>query len=194
MPTTEENTGSAGKAYRIFFAIWPDNDAQKQLAGLAKQLRLESLCGGRKIKTENIHLTLVFVGKVYPDSLKALYDAGDRIKQSGSPAFDLVIDEIHYWKHNHIVYVAPGKVPQALVNLERALRNAISAAGFPLEQRTYAPHITLMRNAFCPTLPELAEPIAWRVREWTLVKSEQTSNGSVYTPIRCWPLETSNKP
>jgi 2'-5' RNA ligase len=40
MPTTEENTGSAGKAYRIFFAIWPDNDAQKQLAELAKQLRL----------------------------------------------------------------------------------------------------------------------------------------------------------
>ena len=59
---------------------------------------------------------------------------------------------------------------------------------------TYAPHITLMRNAFCPILPELAEPVAWRVRKWMLVKSEQTGNGSVYTPIRCWPLETSNKP
>ena len=194
MPTTEENTGSAGKAYRIFFAIWPDNDAQKQLAGLAKQLRLESLCGGRKIKTENIHLTLVFVGKVYPDSLKALYDAGDRIKQSGSPAFDLVIDEIHYWKHNHIVYLAPGKVPHALANLVNVLQEAISTAGFSLEQRAYAPHITLVRNAFCQPLPELAEPIAWRVREWMLVKSEQTGSGSVYTPIRCWPLETSNKP
>jgi 2'-5' RNA ligase len=188
MPVTEENTGSAGRAQRIFFAIWPDNDAQKQLAGLVKQLRLESLCGGRKIKAENIHLTLVFVGKVYPDSLNALYDAGDKINRSRSPAFDLVIDKIHYWKHNHIVYLAPGKVPHELVNLVSVLREAISAAGFSLEQRAYAPHITLMRNAFCQPLPELAEPVAWRVREWTLVKSEQTSNGSVYTPICCWPL------
>jgi 2'-5' RNA ligase len=194
MPVTEENIGSAGRARRIFFAIWPDNDAQKQLAGLAKQLRLESLCGGRKIKAENIHLTLVFVGKVYPDNLKALYDAGDRIKQSGSPAFDLVIDEIRYWKHSHIVYLAPREVPHALANLVNALREAISTAGFSLEQRVYAPHITLVRNAFCQPLPELGEPIVWRVREWTLVKSEQTGNGSVYTPIGRWSLETSNKP
>lgn len=188
MPVTEENIGSAGRASRIFFAIWPDSDAQKQLAGLTKQLRLESLCGGRTIKAENIHLTLVFVGNVYPDSLKALNEAGDKINRSSLPAFDFVIDEIRYWKHNHIVYLAPGKVPQELVNLVSALREAISTAGFSLEQRAYAPHITLVRNAFCPTLPELAEPIAWRVREWALVRSEQTSNGSVYTPIRCWPL------
>ena len=188
MTIPEENTGSAGRAHRIFFAIWPDNDAQKQLAGLAKQLRLESPCGGRKIKAENIHLTLVFVGKVHPDRMEALCDAADSIKQSGSVAFDLVIDEIRYWKHNHIVYVAPGKVPQGLVDLERALRDAISTAGFPLKQRAYTPHITLMRNALCPALPELGKPIAWRVREWTLIKSEQASNGSVYTPIGCWPL------
>ncbi len=194
MPTTEESTGSAGKAYRIFFAIWPDNDAQKQLAGLAKQLRLESLCGGRKIKAENIHLTLVFVGKVYPGRFEALRDVADRIKQSGSLAFDLVIDEVRYWKHNHIVYLAPGKVPQELVNLVSALHDAISAAGFSLEQRAYVPHITLMRNALCQALPDLAESVAWRVREWMLVKSEQTSNGSVYTSIGRWSLETSNKP
>ncbi|BCT68667.1 RNA 2',3'-cyclic phosphodiesterase [Nitrosospira sp. NRS527] len=194
MPITEDNTGSVGKAHRIFFAIWPDNDTQNQLVGLTKQLRLESLCGGRKIKAENIHLTLVFVGKVYPDRLEVLRDVADSVKRSVLPAFDLVIDEVRYWKHNHIVYVAPGKVPQELINLEKMLRDAISAAGFPLEQRAYAPHITLMSNAFCPALAELAEPVAWRVREWTLVKSEQTSNGSVYTPIGRWSLETSNKP
>ncbi|SCX51264.1 RNA 2',3'-cyclic phosphodiesterase [Nitrosospira sp. Nsp1] len=188
MPITEDNTGRAGRAHRIFFAIWPDNDTQKQLAGLTKQLRLESLCSGRKIKAENIHLTLVFVGKVYPDRLEVLRDVADSVKQSVLPAFDLVIDEVRYWKHNHIVYIAPGKVPHELVNLEGALRDAISTAGFPLEQRAYAPHITLMRNAFCPALPELAKPIAWRVREWMLVKSEQATNGSVYTPIGCWPL------
>lgn len=131
------------------------------------------------------------MGKVYPDRLEALRDVAASVKQSGSCVFDLVVDEIRYWKHNRIVYVVPGKVPQQLVNLVSALQSGISAAGFSLEQRVYAPHVTLMRNAICQTLPEFTEPITWRVREWTMIKSEQTSDGSVYTPIGCWPLEAS---
>ena len=34
----------------------------------------------------------------------------------------------------------------------------------------------------------LVEPIAWPVSEWILVKSEQASDRSVYTPIGRWPL------
>ena len=115
----------------------------------------------------------------------------DSVQQSGPRVFDLVVDEIGYWKHNRIVYGALGKVPQELITLVSALQDGISAAGFSLEQRVYAPHVTLMRNAVCQTLPELIEPITWRGREWTMIKSEQTGNGSVYTPIGCWPLEAS---
>jgi 2'-5' RNA ligase len=46
-----------------------------------------------------------------------------------------------------------------------------------------------MRNALCRNLPELSAPIAWQAREWLLVKSEQTSGGSVYAPVGRWSLE-----
>lgn len=190
MQEIKTNTGSTGGNVRVFFAIWPDNAAQKALGGLIEKLGLDSLCGGRKTKAENIHLTLVFVGEVDPGRLDALSGAADEIRDSGrARAFNFAIEEIRYWKHNNVVYGAPAKVPQELIDLVNALQGALSAAGFSLEQRAYAPHVTLMRNAFCPALPKLPEPIAWRAREWVLIKSEQTGNGSVYAPIGRWSLE-----
>lgn len=188
MRITERNPDIKEETIRVFFAIWPDDVAQTKLAGLAEQLRGESLCSGRKTKAENIHLTLVFVGEVDASKLEALCLTADGIKDFGARAFDFVVEKIRYWKRNRIVYAAADGVPRELIDLVSALEDALSAAGFSLEQRAYKPHVTLMRDALCQTLPELAEPIVWRVREWILVKSEQTSGGPVYTPIGRWPL------
>jgi 2'-5' RNA ligase len=190
MQTVKENAGMEQRTARVFFAIWPDGKVQKQLSDAVKRLQLEPLCGGRKTKAENIHLTLVFVGEVNTGKLEALCQIGAGIRDSGARAFDLVVEKIGYWKHNNIVYAAITSIPRELTDLVAALQDALSAAGFPLEQRTYKPHITLMRNASCQTLPELAEPIAWRVREWMLVKSEQTSGGSNYVPFGRWSLDS----
>lgn len=188
MPATEEDIATGRRMARVFFAIWPDNKAQKQLGSLVNRLRLESLCSGRKTKAENIHLTLVFIGEVDSSKMEALCKVADEIRESGARAFDFAIEEIRYWKHNHIVYLAPRDVPAELIDLVNGLRNGLSTAGFPLEQRDYAPHLTLIRSACCRVLPELAEPIAWRVREWVLIRSEQTSDGSIYSPVGRWPL------
>ncbi|WP_256208598.1 RNA 2',3'-cyclic phosphodiesterase [Nitrosospira briensis] len=190
MRAINENAGMEQRFVRFFFALWPDDRVQKQLSDAVERSRLEPLCGGRKTKTENIHLTLVFVGEVNPGKLEALCQIADRVKGSGARAFDLVVERMGYWKHNKIVYAAIAKIPQELTDLASALQDALSTAGFSLEQRAYKPHITLMRNASCRTLPELAEPIAWRVREWMLVKSEQTSSGSNYVPVGRWSLDS----
>ena len=188
MRTTESNLDISQGTIWVFFALWPDDAARKQLAGLAEQLRGEAFCVGRKTKAENIHLTLVFVGKVGASKLETLCLAADRIKNSGARAFDFAVEEIRYWKRNRIVCAATDGIPSKLIDLVSALEDALSTAGFTLERRAYKPHITLIRDASCQTLPELAEPITWRAREWMLVKSEQTSSGPVYTPIGRWPL------
>jgi RNA 2',3'-cyclic 3'-phosphodiesterase len=188
MRITEGNTNIRGKTARFFFAIWPDDTAQKQLALLAERLQAESLCSGQKTQTENIHLTLVFVGEADVDKLKTLRVIADGIKGPSARAFDFVIKEICYWKHNQIAYAAACEAPQELMCLVSALQDALFAAGFPIERRPYKPHITLMRKASCYSLPKLAKPIAWQAREWILVKSEQTSGGPVYIPIGRWPL------
>jgi 2'-5' RNA ligase len=189
MPATEESNAVRKQTARVFFAIWPDNKTQKQLGCLVEQLQLEALCGGRKTKQQNIHLTLVFLGEVDTDRLPALRQVADEIRDSGPRAFDFRTDEIGYWKHNKIIYLAPREVPPELSWLVSRLKNGVSVAGFSVEARSYAPHLTLMRNALCRTLPELPQPIAWRATEWLLVKSEQTSGGSAYAPVGRWSLE-----
>jgi 2'-5' RNA ligase len=181
------------KAVRLFFAIWPDREVCMQLVRLTG--RLASFCEGRRTKTDNIHLTLVFVGEVDAGQMAALYKAADEIKDSGVRAFDLIIERICMWKRKNIVYAEISEIPQPLIDLVGALQSRLSLAGFSLEERPYKPHITLMRNASCKMLPELAEPMAWRAREWILVKSDRTSDGPVYTPIGRWSLkEWSNHP
>jgi 2'-5' RNA ligase len=175
------------KAVRLFFAIWPDKETRMQLGRLTG--RLASVCEGRKTKTENIHLTLVFVGEVNASQMAALYKTADEIKDCGMRAFDLPIERICMWKRKNIVYAEISEIPQPLIDLVEALQSRLSLAGFSLEERPYKPHITLMRNASCKTLPELAEPMVWRAREWVLVKSDRTSDSSVYTPIGRWSLE-----
>jgi 2'-5' RNA ligase len=175
------------KAVRLFFAIWPDKETRMQLGRLTG--RLASFCEGRKTKTDNIHLTLAFVGEVDASQMAALYKTADEIKDSGMRAFDLPIERICMWKRKNIVYAEISEIPQPLIDLVEALQSRLSLAGFSLEERPYKPHITLMRNASCKTLPELAEPMVWRAREWVLVKSDRTSDSSVYTPIGRWSLE-----
>lgn len=131
------------------------------------------------------------MGEVDSGKLVALCGTVEGIKGSGAHAFDVVIEEVRYWKHNRIAYAAIRRIPQELMDLVDALQDVLAVAGFSIERRAYEPHITLMRKASCQTLPKLAEPIVWRAREWMLVKSEQTSDGSVYSPIGRWPLGTS---
>jgi 2'-5' RNA ligase len=187
MPVTEINTAVREETARVFFAIWPDAAAQRRLAELAE--RLEAVCNGRKVRVENIHLTLVFLGEVSVDRLDALCQAANEVHGVGVRAFDFAVEEIRYWKHNRIAYAGAAKVSQELLDLVSSLQSALSAAGFTFDrQASYIPHITLVRRARCPALPELAGPVAWPVHEWVLVKSEQANGRSVYLPIGRWSL------
>lgn len=195
MPATETNTAVREETVRVFFAIWPDVAAQRRLAELAE--RLETVCDGRKVRAENIHLTLVFLGEVSVDRLDALCQAASEVQGAGVRAFNFAIEEIRYWKHNRIAYAGTVRIPQELLDLVSTLQSTLSAARFSFDrQASYIPHITLVRRARCPApstelrtgLPELVEPVVWPVREWVLVKSEQANGRSVYLPIGRWSL------
>lgn len=187
-----EPAGYAGKdIVRVFFAIWPDGAARERLLAIGDSLQRNSGFTGRRIKPENIHLTLVFVGNVDGSGLGALCDAAEGIAKTRKKPFELIIQEVGCWKHNHIAYAAPRQIPSALNELVGLLRKAIESVGFPTEERIYKPHVTLMRDAKCAGLHWRIEPVAWEVREWLLVKSEQTSEGVVYSPVGRWVLGTS---
>jgi 2'-5' RNA ligase len=160
----------------LFFALWPPRDAARALAEWARAVQKQT--GGRATAEETIHLTLAFLGPADPAKASA---AAESVRPS---PFDLPIDTAKYWKHNQIVWVGPQATPPALTALVGQLHPALRAAGFVLEARPFAAHVTLIRKASTPgPLPALPT-LAWPVHDFVLVRSTPTGSGSRYEVVQ----------
>ena len=166
---------------RVFFALWPDADTVRSLHELAGQT--QAACGGRRLRPDTLHLTLAFIGDVALPRLPELVAVGDRI---GAATFTLVLDRMGSWRHNRIVWAGAREVPEPLAGLAAGLGGALEAAGFAIERRRFAPHVTLLRNARQSIVEQSVPAIEWRVERFVLVKSERSAEGSRYRAIRTW--------
>lgn len=166
---------------RVFFALWPPAPVASRLAGLGA-----AACpaGARRMRPETLHLTLAFVGDIDTTRLAALMEAGDRIQW---PAFDLLIDRVCRWTHNHIIWAGVSETPPVLESLADGLYVALRERGIELPERPFKPHITLARKSddFIPPTAPVSVP--WSVDGGVLVASERTHEGAHYRVIRQWP-------
>lgn len=182
MRLTKKGAGTEIKTIRVFFAIFPNKLVQKQLSHQAEIL--EPICAGRKVRTQNFHLTLLFLGDVCTHQTETLLQT---MKIISAKKFSLSLDRICYWKRNQIIYIQAKQFPNELFFLVDSLKIALSEAGFFFDKYTYKPHVTLIRKATQPAEINLSTPIKWHVNEWSLIQSKQTSSGIDYVPLsqRC---------
>jgi 2'-5' RNA ligase len=171
------------KSRRFFFALWPDEAARALLAGLAREVALES--GGRPTMPALIHLTLAFVGAqpaIRVDSLRRL--AG----LVRARAFVLAFDKIGGFQRTGIAWLGSSAPQAELLALQRDLTDALRLRAFPVDDRPYAPHLTLARHSATIVDRGLSQPIGWRVNSFTLVASETAASGPAYRTVAEWPL------
>ena len=170
------------RAARVFFALWPDDSVRDALARNARMLHRS--CGGRVMRRENVHLTLVFIGDIAVGRLDELRSVAATMS---GVAFGIVLDQLGYWRHNRIVWAAPQTVPGPLRELVTGLERALKQAGYEFDRRPYAPHLTMIRDAREPrVLPALDVP--WPVADFALVQSVRDEHGSRYQVVASWPL------
>lgn len=170
---------------RLFFALWPDDGARAALAALGRRVAGES--GGRAVPAANLHLTLAFLGDVPPeraDLLPAVASAVD------GAAFDLVLDRLGAFPRAGVGWVGPSQVPAALTQLQSALATALLEAGFGLEDRPFAPHLTLARRIVRAVDPVAVEPVAWRADRFALVESAR--GPEPYREVGSWRIGKGN--
>ena len=170
---------------RIFFAFWPTGTERRGLVDW--QVALKALCGGRVMRTETLHATLVFLGEVAVDRLESVKLAAEEVS---AECFDLCFDRARYWGHNHILYAAPDAVPPQLLQLVCELERHLLMHRFKFEQREYKPHVTLLRNARWTDdpLPEMP-PVRWRINDFVLLQSEPQNEGVRYRILARFPLK-----
>ncbi|MBI4987475.1 MAG: RNA 2',3'-cyclic phosphodiesterase [Rhodocyclales bacterium] len=171
-------------SHRVFFALWPDDDIARQFDEAGR--KAHGLLKGRRMRRETLHLTLAFIGGIAPERLATLRDIAATIRL---PAFRLLFDRLQCVPRKKIAWASAGALPAGLPELAAILDAQLKAAGFRTEERPFAAHVTLLRNANCAAgVADDSLHIEWPVRDFVLVESELKPEGASYRIIGRWPL------
>ena len=167
---------------RLFFALWPDAGVRSQIAEVVELLPDNS---GRRVRPENLHITLVFLGNVQEQFIPELTAGAQRLK---IPGFSLQIDQGGWWKRPKIAWLAPEHTPAPLLELAEQINQLIKRAGLSVEKRSYRPHLTIARKVNRPVNSLRFEPIYWNVKDFCLVESVTHEHGVRYQVRQSWSL------
>src|SRR6185437_8750463 len=147
-------------ARRLFFALWPD-EAMRHAMVLATH-EVTRACGGRAVPTENLHVTLAFLGSVPERRLAQLGEIALAIAgaprsvgahSAGSP-LELTFDHLEYWRAARLLCALPVEPPSRIADLARRLQSQLAASGIAPDlesswsvgvdaSRPFRPHVTL---------------------------------------------------
>lgn len=167
----------------MFFALWPDSAARDALDELAAQCAEQ--CGGRRVARENLHLTLAFIGPLALERTEDLLAAAAKVRAA---PFEMVLNRLGCWPRNRILWAGCSEVPPLELRLYSALALELTSAGFKLDARPHAPHVTLVRDARCERMKARDFALPWGVDEFSLVESSLHPNGVRYDVLARWPL------
>lgn len=178
-----ENAAGMPAARRLFFALWPEPELQERLYRLGGKVLGEAR--GRRIRAENLHLTLAFCGSVAEETRGCLERAASEIR---APHFGLTLTRVGGLRRRGLLWVAPPQVPAPLGVLVKALRAAQAACGLDPEDRDYQAHLTLARDVRRFPREDAIAPLDWAVERFVLVESCNEAGGVRYEILRSWEL------
>jgi 2'-5' RNA ligase len=174
---------AAGATLRVFFAVWPERSLRATLGDLASEIAQETR--GRPTAPENIHLTLAFLGEQRASTMAMLCALAARV--GGSP-FAMSLDEVGCFRKSGIAWLGASAPQPELVALQERLAHELRGRGLPVDDRPYAPHLTLARRIEIAIRRSLPAPIVWKVSSFALMASETTASGPIYRSLAEWPL------
>jgi 2'-5' RNA ligase len=183
---------------RTFVAIELSAEILRRLGQTQVQLRAAVPPGSvRWVHIEGIHLTLKFLGAVPASQLSMITSAMGAAAHAVAP-FTFTIGGAGCFpslKRPRIVWVGIAEPTGRLGSLQHAVESHISPLGYPPEEHSFQPHLTLGRVAreVAPNdLKRLGECVAAAnvgalgqvtVSEITLIKSDLKPSGSEYTTL-----------
>lgn len=173
---------------RLFIALELPEPIKDELQGNADLLR--KFCDrGRFSPRENYHITLAFLGE-QPESRVA--DLTAAMDCCGTESFPVLFEGLGEFE-NGVVWRGI-EASEKLMQLQRELTDQLRLRNFDLECREFKPHLTLARRVILKEdirlsdLLEQIKPLLFQADKMTLMHSELTNTGAVYTPIyeRSW--------
>lgn len=177
---------------RLFVAIDLPEEVKSLLSGFNRELPI-----ARWVGTDELHLTLRFLGEVGEDTFSAIRSALSKVSFASFPLTLCGVGHFPPRRHPRVLWV--GMEPcEPLLKLQQDVELALMDAGISPDDRPFSPHITLARlketvpvavaqfetkhrDLTCPT---------FEVGDFILYSSLLTPKGAIHTKeaiYRCRP-------
>lgn len=169
---------------RLFIAINFSSEEKSKLSSIIADLKKYTV-GGNFTRSENLHLTLVFLGET--GRLADIMSAMDKVIAS---AFTLNLKGIgRFSRREGDIYWVGVEENKVLLNIYEQLYASLSSNDFTLEKRKFKPHLTIgrkviLKKGFSPTdFDRGLEPIKIEVTKISLMESKRVEGKLIYTPL-----------
>jgi len=175
---------------RCFVALDLSREAINEIKRIQELIKKQNLFTGRFTDSENLHLTVKFLGEIDEEKIEKVRE---RLKQVKFPSFEARIGEVGVFSKNFIKIIWVHLV--GAEKLQREIDEALKDI-FDPEQR-FMSHITLARvkyvgnkNALLEYLESIKpEKISFNVDKFFLKESQLFSGGPVYSDLDEYDLE-----
>jgi RNA 2',3'-cyclic 3'-phosphodiesterase len=182
---------------RLFIAI----PVPAEVAARAAEILPTALPALRRVKPENLHVTLAFLGQTPDDRLGDVTEAAREAATPISP-FTLVLDRAGRFPERgkpRVVWLGIANGAPSVVELGQRVYAALRSRGLNFDDRPLAPHLTLARVAEDATTAEAKTvgagleglPIGslrFDVADIAVVQSILSPKGARYTALATVPL------
>jgi RNA 2',3'-cyclic 3'-phosphodiesterase len=176
---------------RLFVAI----DLPAEISAFIEDMGI-GIPGARPVPTDQLHLTLKFIGKVEKSKL---HDIKDALAEIHSCQFPLCLKGVGHFPprgNPTILWVGISPILE-IVSLRNRIENLLHHHGIPREGRKFSPHITIARLKNSPA-ERVARFIAgnnllvtpeFMVRSFMLYASSLTQKGAIHTMQEIYSLD-----
>lgn len=185
---------------RVFFCIELPESVRQLLTSLQAKIHHSGL-SIKWVELQNLHVTLLFLGELDQQYLAAL-EATVPPRVSSIPCYSVSLDKLGCFpnpRRPKVVWAGIGEGRAETMRLHTIITEAITEAGIRVraEGRGFVPHITLGRIRESRQrgwendsigLPTSTIRTGFQVEHVTLMRSDLTASGPIYTPVFQVPL------
>jgi len=188
---SESSAKEDKSAIRTFICLEIPDSIKDRIADLQNALRrIDAQISW--VKPENIHLTIRFLGDVPSTKIGLVREAANRAALSVN-GFEIEVGGAGCFpskKNPRVLWVGLASMPASLKRLRNAVEDELAREGFPREEKSFSPHLTIGRVRSPRNAAKVAEELigagfeteVFRAEELIVMRSDLNPRGSVYTP------------
>ncbi len=185
---------------RTFIAVPLPENLIEEIGKLIEHLS-RSAAAVKWVKPQSVHLTLKFLGNLTPEELEKVFQSLDTLFEQEHHRFVIrsgsggVFPSV---RKPRVLWVGlQGKEMNLLHQLQQQIEDVLEAVGFPKEERTFSPHLTIGRVKSQRNMKELLKQlleypfpeIEFPVETVHIMKSELQPEGARYSVLKAYQLQ-----